>query len=321
MEERYFYHSFPRRGKNEIQENEKGLKILKSICDFGLLLTPEVSEYKYEHANETPPRVEQILQKRICFTELSSKELKLHSENFGHFSIEFEIDILKKMGAIPVFYIPLSLNSDENGVSIGSVLLIQFVDTLNLIRRLNTINGLPEQGALRAKLPFKIDYPQNPAISRTFEIDTVESSNLLKAVNHGLTPLPTLVNALEGILGFFYPADNRRVSKGLEYYRQREWKICLNLTFAGKPGILRPISESERKELLLIDQTFFSKKLIFQNTEIDFLKECFVLWEFENKHPIELAKRVIVPNEVKESAKKILSVFENPPIVISFEDL
>lgn len=321
MEQRFFYHSFPRRGKNEAQENEKGLKILQSICNSGLLLTPEVSEYKYEHANGTPPRVEQILQKRICFTELSPKELKQHSLNFGHFSIEYEIEVLKKMGAIPVFYIPLNLNNDGKDLSIGSMLLIQFVDALNLIHRLNTISSLPEHGTLPAKLPFNVEYPQNPTISKTFEIDTAESLNLLNALNHGLTPFPMLVNALEGILGFFYPADNKRVNEGLGYYRQREWKICLNITFVGKPGILRSISESEKKELLSIDNTFFSKKLSFQKAEIEFLKECFVLWNFENKHPLELATRVIVPDEAKESAKTILSIFKSPPTVVSFEDL
>jgi hypothetical protein len=54
--ERYFYHSFPRRGRDEKVEAQRGLKILELIRDFGLLLTPEITAWEYPHADGSPPR-------------------------------------------------------------------------------------------------------------------------------------------------------------------------------------------------------------------------------------------------------------------------
>src|SRR5260370_1024189 len=104
--ERYFYHSFPRRGRNENVEVEKGLKVLELIRDFGLLLTPEITAWEYPHADGSRPREMTMVQRRACFTELSPRELPRHASEFGHFALEFEVDTLKSLHALPVFYLP-----------------------------------------------------------------------------------------------------------------------------------------------------------------------------------------------------------------------
>ena len=54
MDERYFYHSFPRRGSSTEAEIDKGCKILASIRDFGLLLTPQLIEWQQPALSRWP---------------------------------------------------------------------------------------------------------------------------------------------------------------------------------------------------------------------------------------------------------------------------
>jgi hypothetical protein len=71
--ERFFYHSFPRRGASTAAEIDKGKKILTAICDFGFVLTPQFIEWT-QPTIVGSPRTLPVLQKRVCFTEPSPKE-------------------------------------------------------------------------------------------------------------------------------------------------------------------------------------------------------------------------------------------------------
>jgi hypothetical protein len=112
--ERYFYHSFPRRACDQEAETDVACSILEIIRDFGLLLAPESVKWQYEHKDGSPPRATQVLQRRVCFTELAPDELRGHARRFGHFALEFTVSTLKSLGAIPVFYIPRAIS--EAGV-------------------------------------------------------------------------------------------------------------------------------------------------------------------------------------------------------------
>lgn len=320
MEERFFYHSFPRRRQDE-NEIEKGIKILSSICSSGFLLTPEITKWKYDHSDGSAPRQEELLQKRICFTELSPKELPVHCKTFGHFAIEFDIVALKQMGAIPVFYIPIDMSGKEKGAGVGSILLIQLLDVYNFLFTLNAINELPSKGIVAKKLPLTKNHPQNPALNKTFEIDSEETFKLIEAVNHGLTPLPMLLNSVSSVLNFFYPADNTLHNKLLDYYRQREWKICLNLNLPGYSQMLRQLTDSEKNILLDIDSTFFGKSIFFQHQTLSLLNECLVFNTFIDKHPLEFANRIIVPETALSSAKDLLKKVNININVVSIEEL
>jgi hypothetical protein len=104
---RFFYHSFPRRrGSEETYEVEKGLTILRLMKKMGLLLTPENIKWPDVSSEGSLSEPWTIVQIRCCFTELGPTELLQHAEVFGHFAIEFEIKVLPRLGAIPVFYLP-----------------------------------------------------------------------------------------------------------------------------------------------------------------------------------------------------------------------
>ena len=99
--ERYFYHSFPR-PREGTDQAERGVAILRSLCQNGLLLVPEKVEW-----TDPTPNTEGLpiaaVQKRIAFTELSPVELAAHSDVFGPFALEYDIGTLQAMGALPVF--------------------------------------------------------------------------------------------------------------------------------------------------------------------------------------------------------------------------
>lgn len=107
--ERYFHHSFPRRGRDTEVEITRGCTILSIIRDSGLITAPEIVKWQYEHEDGSPPRSFEVLQRRVCFTELAPHELTEHAKKFGSFALEFDVPVLKSLGAIPVFYIPRAL--------------------------------------------------------------------------------------------------------------------------------------------------------------------------------------------------------------------
>lgn len=91
----FMYHSFPRRGKDEV---EKGLRILESIAERGLLLTPELVNWPGEiKANGRRGHPVTAYQKRICFTNLRRDELQIHAETFGKFALEFDVSTLREL--------------------------------------------------------------------------------------------------------------------------------------------------------------------------------------------------------------------------------
>ena len=100
----YFYHSFPSHPSGD--EMEKGLRILKSMSESGLLLNPEIMPLTEPLSDGTwSPSVSNI-QKRACFTLIEPSELLKHSVLYGHFALEFDVDTMLQLGAIPAFYYP-----------------------------------------------------------------------------------------------------------------------------------------------------------------------------------------------------------------------
>ena len=106
---RFFYHSFPRprQGETDSETASRGWAVLQSMRELGLILAPEVVEWQTPVSLGTPSPT-RILQRRICFTELSPQELCEHSTRFGPFALEFETTALRRIGALPVIYMPPS---------------------------------------------------------------------------------------------------------------------------------------------------------------------------------------------------------------------
>jgi len=105
----YCFHSFPgaRRAESPALLLQKGEMIAKSILENGFLLAPEHFEIPLLDGSGVQVDKREITQCRICFTEIPASELQAHSQSFGPFSLAYDIDDLRRMGGLPVHYVPL----------------------------------------------------------------------------------------------------------------------------------------------------------------------------------------------------------------------
>ena len=127
------YHSFPRRHSTN-DANQKGLQILELIARYGLLLTPEVTEWRDVKVAPSPSESYMQVSRRCCFTELSPEELLGHSERFGSYALEFDHQTLIDLRAVPVFYIPRMSGYEDYGV--GPAIVTQLAHVQHLLAQL-----------------------------------------------------------------------------------------------------------------------------------------------------------------------------------------
>jgi hypothetical protein len=319
MDARFFYHSFPRRGRSDPTAIEKGCQLLTSIRDLGLLMVPEQIEWKQPHADGSLPRSLRILQRRVCFTELAPRELSEHAEKFGAFALEFDVDTIRSLGALPVFYVPDPSAQSTDGSSIGAALVALALDARSVIARMAGLQEIFDGTTPVAdKLQFNTSFTANPSLKNNVTIDTAEAKNLIAALGHGLTPLGGLNAGLGALLNFFYPADNRKGDGLLEYYRQREWRIACEFSILGQK-VIRSVAPSEREQILKIDSEFFTRTIDSDFGPVERLSQSLVLSGLHGRRVIQMARRVIVPTDALEQAKSILSSIENAPPVVDLD--
>lgn len=322
--ERYFYHSFPRRGRSSAREISSGLAILELIRDFGLLLNPEIIDWQYPHADGTPPRTASTIQRRVCFTELAPSELAGHSEEFGRFALEFEIETLKRLGAMPVFYVP---RSADGAGSLGTTMVMQIIDAMRLTDRVaRTLQELEQTPAAWIARPFTFGMTDN---QRVYFLNPQQAMETLNGVGHALAPPGMISNFLEGVLGFFYPADGQQ-NNSLKYYRQREWRISGRYAINGNE-IFDQTSDDMIDRLLKLDNDFYGRvfppddKVISNTTIRDCSQKRLVDWTyvlpgFGQDRMLELARRVIVPDKAIQSVEGILKTLKKCPVVVGLSE-
>jgi hypothetical protein len=326
MEERFFYHSFPRRGASTVEEIDKGCNILTAICDFGLLLTPQLIEWKQPNVGGAP-RVFPVLQKRVCFTELGPLELPEHAEKFGHFALEFEIDMVRRLGAVPVFYVPQPTSeAATDGSAVGTALLAIAMDSHVVIQRMACLDQLFKGSTPVAEhFDWKPGFARSPDGRGDYRLNRDEAKNFLAAIGHAVTPWDNLRNGAFALLNFFHPTDNVKQDKVLDYYREREWRIACGFRIQKKDGshvdVLHVLTRSERKIVLEIDREFFEHKISTDTGIVETLDQVLVHPGLDGKRLIEMVRRVVVPGEAVSRANEILGAVDNPPQIISMDEL
>ena len=326
--ERYFYHSFPQFGVDDPDlERKNGLVILESIVRNGLLLTPETIEWsesltlKSGGTSRSDPWC--VSQKRCCFTELFPHELSDHSRRYGHFALEFEIEILRQLGGMPVFYIPRSSENSLGLEGLGEM----------LIARLGEIQGVLER---LAKLEDDVKNNTNKNDLISVEQDgqgvgsiqcTIGGAEVLFALlrlrseNTYTQPTKTLLNAVKGMAGLFAPADDIDCRELLSYYREREWRILAKIEKDGK-ALTRDLDKSEKEMLLKLNRDFFEEEIKIRGKNHKRVDQCDIYPELNGKPIIQYVHRVIVPNDaVADEVSSLLETIENPPEVLAIESL
>lgn len=312
---RRFFHNFPRprAGEDAAATLKRGIAILTSIKNVGLVLAPEVVKWDIQViAGKNEPL--RLLQRRASFTELSLPELALHSRAFGPISLSCDIGKLREIGAMPVIYAPQGVAGNAlsqiatfcvNGVHHTRLVLTQ-------LQRLKEMSN-PELTAHRYRQPVDSDYKlilQNPDNTgntvASYDVPALLVQQVLAHVSFNSIPFNHSIAILDVFANIFYPTDNAHAGDQLGYYRQREWRlIASDIAFDGKP-MCRSLTPQEVSALEGIDSEFWTKKL-----EIDGRREkrsAFALiydpipsWNF-----LDLVECVYVPADAIDQVRDIV---------------
>jgi hypothetical protein len=314
--ERYFYHSFPRKWRETDAEIEKGCTILSIIRDSGLIMAPEIVEWRYEYLDGSPARTAEVLQRRISFTELPPEEVAGHAKKFGRFALEFEVPVLKALGAIPVFYIPQALSMAKGAEGAASTLVMQFLDGMSLVERIASIQEeLARTGQTSGSLRRTYGFQHK----RDFEFDVAATKRLLDALMHALTPSPRLRDGMRGTANFFFGADDLKHDEALGYYREREWRIAGAMTLRNEDIVFSPTDRLVGR-LLALDTDFFGREYPAGEGK-NRAEQSYVMPGLDGRPIIDMIRRVIVPEAGLDSATAVFKGFPKPPAIVTLESL
>lgn len=152
-------HSFPRPKQDETEDVtlNRALRILSLIKDIGLVLAPEVQKWDFQQAtpNDLPLR---ILQRRLCFTDLSADDLSRHSKIFGPLALFFDSTKLRNTGAMPVIYMPQGISEPIS--LIGALCVNGMQHTKHVLGQLQELKNYatPETASSSFGKPVAHDY-------------------------------------------------------------------------------------------------------------------------------------------------------------------
>lgn len=313
-----YYHSFPRRFcsnsysyGNEFQI-QKGLEIFESILTYGVLLVPEIVEFDGELDTETGNTTSELLalQRRFCLTHLNEEQLTSHASSFGGFHLEFSEISIRKLGAIPVFYIPKSNPNENTGLDIlGNTLLHRLSEIQDILRILSEIDSkLTSEVKSLFKRSIKLYSNENDR-----KISHSDLSWFLNSLKEGKQEFKELAATIEVLSYIFYPTKRRNVSNSysdnnIYYYLQREWRVIGGISL-NMNSIDDDLTEIEKVHISNIDTDFFRSPIsnhFDSNTIID---ECKVIRDIEGTPIKNLISRIYAPKHSKNRLKNILSYF------------
>jgi hypothetical protein len=270
---RQFFHSFPRLGKNETAEAhaDRACAILEYMKEVGLVLAPELVTWEVPGAAGTQSLP--MLQRRACLTELSDRELAPHAAQFGPVTLVFNIERMRRLGAMPVIYAPQLLTpNDLSFLSVFTVNAVHHTDAvlgqLEILRNASDPTRAQQNFghplAPNATLDLQNTDAAGNVVAR-YQIPAGHVDAVMKHVGFNNIPFDHSRAALHVFLNMFYPADNAYVGEQLGYYRQREWRVISSgrLNFNGRPTS-RELSSIERTRLLEIDSAFWSRTITIQ---------------------------------------------------------
>ena len=311
-EPRFFYHSFPRprRGETHGDTLNRGWAILQSMKKLGLILAPEVVEWHTPVSLGTPAPI-QVLQRRICFTELSQQELSEHSTRFGPFALEFETTGLRCVGALPVIYMPQALSEQDHLALLGPFVvghLDQIRGTLEKLNRLDEIDNpayLQSIGATHIAedcIVTLTNEDQSGGTVQTFQVPWKAIRDLLSYIGFETAPFNAMTGATSIAQALFYPTDDDHHDHELGYYRQREWRITADYYVNGSPRG-RSLQYEEKELLLELDQSFWGGNT-HPSKPLPRVDDALALVQPTPAELLDTATRIIVPDNFVGQARQ-----------------
>ena len=307
-ENRHFYHCFPRPRPGEAYSKtvDRGWAILQSISRSGLVLAPEVVEWKTPVSIGSPSPV-QILQQRICFTELSRNELGEHAKRFGPFAIESDPLALRRAGALPVIYMPQALSEQDHLALLGPIIVSHLGHIRHTMEQLNTLDQFKDPEFIQNNFPGARRMADDCVLTlrngdasrgtvQEFRIPWSAAKDLLSFVGFENAPFGAMIGVAAVAQSLFYPTDDDHVDDRLGYYRQREWRITADYVVNGAPRG-RPLAEEEKNRLKKLDKSFWNRELTYQDETFRRIDKAVVLLRPSPAELSAMTTRLIVPRE------------------------
>jgi hypothetical protein len=300
--ENYFYHSFPRR-REGVDPVEKGLEILRSIVELGFVLAPETRHWRQPNLDGTF-REHHTIERRISFTELSPRQLRKHAKRFGPFALEFKIEDLRDMGALPVFYVPQSISTAVGASAIGLSFVFQIYDCQYTINELFKLRSAVQQVTADQLTLQNVD--QNQAVVSSYIISTAALRDVLSYLQFRTSPFEMMSGTLEGLFNLFCPTEPT-TDRTLIYYREREWRLIGNIARSDGHSYTKRIEEEDAKRRLMdIDNKFWTATISSGSREFRRVDDALAFRLYEGGHIFNKINRVIVPPGAVKRARAII---------------
>ena len=312
---RFFYHSFPRPRRSETRGEtaRRGWEILQSMTKLGLVLAPEVVEWHAPVSLGTPSPI-QILQQRICFTELSPQVLGGHSTRFGPFALEFDTTSLRRIGALPVIYMPQALSAQDHLALLGTFVVGHLAQIRSSLEKLNELDQLdnlaywqvqnPEANSIADDAPVTLrNGDESRGVVQEFEVPLKTIRGVLNYLGFETAPFNAMVGAISIAQAMFYPTDDDHQNQELGYYRQREWRITAGYSVNGSPRG-RSLQDEEKELLLGLDESFWGRE-IHSSRQSRRVDEALSLVQPTPDELISMVRRLIVPDDFANDASAI----------------
>lgn len=285
MSKEYFYHSFPRIAKGEsVDENkERSIQILSNIIDNGLLITPEILNLPFELQEGEYP----LMQHRCCFTLIKREQLNEHCDQFGQYSIEWETGFLKKLGVMPVIYLPLF---DFGGKNHMELIASKWLYRLIMYDReqAKTLHD----ATIEAKTGF---YSQ--------DINNDEK----RALYFKYKEEDQKKGWFEALKNLIYPIDFDRYTDENGYYRQREWKLSGNIVDSEGKLLAEQATQEQAGQLIAMNPSFFTKPINYLNKEVSRAELSLFVKSVFDKHILEHANKIIVPENEVDTIQQLIN--------------
>ena len=276
---------------------------------LGFIVAPEVVEW-HTPVNLGTPSPIQILQRRICFTELSPPELTEHTTRFGPFALEFETTALRRVGALPVIYMPQALSEQDHLALLGPFVaghLGQIRSTLELLNQISQFDDPENIQSLGAKfiaddcMVTLTNGDESRGTVREFQVPWKAIRDLLSFIGFERAPFNAMTGATSIAQALFYPTDDDHHDQKLGYYRQREWRITADYYVNGVPRG-RSLQDEEKALLLELDESFWAGNTLPSKT-IPRVDEALALVQPAPAELLEKVARIIVPDDFADQAR------------------
>jgi hypothetical protein len=285
---------------------QKGVAILQTIANIGLVLAPEVVQWNIPLANGTTKQIRHR-QTRICFTELSRPELPDHARKFGPFSLEFSLGTLRESAVLPVIYMPQNIGGERNMSSAGAMMVWMFemvrytLEQLEQLKTLSSLQSSPERPvAENYTLNLQNQNDEN-LIDRQFTVEARIVRGVLDYLGYKNAPFELMRGAVQVAQALFYPTDDAIHDQQLAYYRQREWRMIPGFA-AGGVGNSRTLSDPEKNTLAEIDPNFWLRELQDDKGRFRRIDEAHVIEKLGGLPIKSVVNAVLVPPRAYDDA-------------------